>query len=231
MALGVVIAVGGGGYAISKKYDIGMDDISATIAYLEANAFGASSVAILDSQTHELAPTPAPTPAYTPNGSVKETPTPQFNYYDKELGKGFYIEGTPSFVNNITRLMETWKEVDPEVYSEYVGNYTPNKIVKSGDSFSKYAVGIEVIAIPENIEMFGGRDEIALRKFGLPNIETEWDNALKEKSGYVKSFLEQEKSKFDYFVKLDLMTQEQADKQLKRLSMKIDDGSYLDGIK
>ena len=63
MALGVVIAVGGGGYAISKKYDIGMDDISATIAYLEANAFGASSVAILDSQTHELAPTPAPTPA------------------------------------------------------------------------------------------------------------------------------------------------------------------------
>jgi len=66
MALGVVAAAGGG-YAISKKYDLGMDDISATIAYLEANAFGTQSVKMLELPAKNLAEqTPAPTPAVTP---------------------------------------------------------------------------------------------------------------------------------------------------------------------
>lgn len=171
----------------------------------------------------------ASTITYTPpvnESDVKVTPTPQFDYYDKELGKGFYIEGPPSFVNNVTRLMETWKEVDPKIYFEYIGNYTPNKIVISRDRFCKYAQSIEVIALPETLAEFGGRDELTMRKNGLPNIYAEWDNALKEKSGYIKSFKEQEKSRIDYAVKLNVLTQEQADGQFKAISGTIDDGTY-----
>jgi len=162
---------------------------------------------------------------------VKETPTPQFNYYDKELGKGFYIEGTPSFVNNITRLMETWKEVDPEVYSEYVGNYTPKKIVKSRDSFSWYQLGNDVIELPEVVEVYGGSNDITLRKEGLPNLFAEEDNALKYKSGYIKSSKEQVKSKLYYAVKLNDLTQKQADGQFEAISGKIDNGTFVDNAK
>jgi hypothetical protein len=217
---GLIITFLGGGMALGQLYKS-----------KDSNGTAAVSVIFADSPTHTLAPTPAPTFTPAANATVKATPALPQNYFDKDLGKGFYIEGPPSFVNNITSLMLTWKAVDPKVYNEYVGHYTPKKIVKSRDIFSAYEIGNDVIELPEVVEVYGGSNDIRLRKEGLPNLFAEWDNALKYKSGYIKSFKEQEKSRIDYAVKLNDLTQEQADAQFKAISGRIDNGTYLDNAK
>lgn len=108
----VVLAAAGGGYVISKKYDIGMDDISATIAYLEARTIGTSpEIITADSPTNAFAPTPAPTPADTPpaNGSADE---------EYHFSPDIIVHGSDTYKEKVQKALDELKGVDIDEYNE-----------------------------------------------------------------------------------------------------------------
>ncbi len=167
-----------------------------------------------------------------------------YDYYDKDLKTGFYIEGvSPEEKQNIINLMQTWKDVDLPVYSEMVGKYYPTKIVKSRDSgWSWYDPINDAIELPEALENFGGSDDLQTRKEALPILYGEFRNVMLQKTGtgftsagnpsdeyninINGSILNQESGRFKYAAKIGLITEEQANAYIESVSERLKNGTY-----
>jgi len=153
----------------------------------------------------------------------------QYDYYDKEFDVGIYIDGDKQFKQNVTNLLETFKQVTPDDYSDLI-EYAPKKIVRSPDGFSWYGLGSDSIKLPKRIEEWGGSDNMDIRKGGLPNLYAEFRNAKEVKSGRTPSVLEQEKTADAYGVKIGVCKQWQANQSLEYVSEKLKKGTYFDGM-
>ncbi len=163
-----------------------------------------------------------------------------YDYYDKDFKIGIMIEGDSQFKQNVTDLIETFKQVTPDDYADLI-KYAPKKIVRSPDTFSWYGSSPDnpendVIQLPESIEMLGGSDDLNKRRVALPNIYTELRSAMQSKtgvkfSGFYDAVMDDETDKYNYGVKIGLWTQEQADLYLKSISEQLKSGTYIDGAK
>lgn len=234
MALGVVAAAGGG-LAIAKKYDFGMDDISATIAYLEAKAVGAPSIEVLDSPTPTLAPTPAPT--IGANGSAKVTPwiSPQEKAKQQDYGPfdemkinttangteqvTVYIQ--PGIKGNFTKMMGVMANRTPQFYDEIAPFLEGTTIVSTkGNNF--YTLEDDMIALNDVVINLGGSDDVKKQLAGAASFYMEARGAMADKTGergqfknYYESELFQHSNKAKYRVAAGVDTKEDMNKWLK----------------
>lgn len=117
--------------------------------------------------------------------------------------------------------------------------------MRSNDTFSWYQLGNDVIEIPQNIEQFGGSNDLNVRKGGLPNLYTEYRNAMLDKTGQAfrtvgldetdgnitGTIMNQEKAGEYYAVKIGLKSKEQADEYLKHVYERLKSGAYFNGAK
>lgn len=201
-----LLAAAGGGMAIAKKYELGTDDISATIAYLEAKAFGASSeIAAADS----LAPTPTPVPTAAKNATVKETAAPeryQLNY------DGILIKGDKQFIKDVVISLEFGKEYYPEGELKYTKeikatNATPEMAAGQGYTSvnpSSMRKKIENGWIKTALSSFAHEEEHNYRSLNDPKNNTEenagiparkvWESLFSINASVQKEFAE----KFDF---------------------------------
>ncbi|MBU3957738.1 MAG: PKD domain-containing protein, partial [Nanoarchaeota archaeon] len=58
-----------------------------------------------------------------------------YDYYDSDFKVGIVIEGDPMFKQNVTNLIETFKQVTPDDYADLI-KYAPVKIVRSPDNYA-----------------------------------------------------------------------------------------------
>ena len=168
------------------------------------------------------------------NATVKETPIPSYDYYDEEFNLGIVIEGDQQLKQNVTNLIRTWKEATLDDYRDKYP-YAPKKIVRSNDDrFNWYggAVDDDEIGLAKINEIRGGSDDIKTRLSGVVDMEAEFGNAKRSKTGVkfnsgYDSEMDVNKRKAEYSVRVGLWTQKQADNYLENISKRLNpNGTY-----
>ncbi|MBU4374277.1 MAG: hypothetical protein KJ714_07560 [Euryarchaeota archaeon] len=158
-----------------------------------------------------------------------------YDYYDENFKVGIMIEGDPQFKQNVTNLIETFKQVTPDDYADLI-KYAPKKIEKSSDIFSWYGgpSNNDFIELPENVEDMGGSEDLEIRKKALPVIYGEMKSAMESKTGVEFSsaydaIMNDEKDFYDYGIKIGLWNKEFANRNLEVISEKLKTGTYFNG--
>ncbi len=172
-----------------------------------------------------------PTPAV--NATPRETPIPNFDYYDPDYKVGVMIEGDEGVKDNIKNLITTWKEITPDDYKDKYP-YAPKRIFKSPDGVNAYGGSDDDDYIRLNLGVVasGDSNDLKTRLRGTAYLRAEWHNAKRSKTGvrFASGYdaeMDSNRAALEYLVMTGVITQKEADSRLENISKRIyPNGTY-----